>query len=213
MSDRTATDLADAPAAAKTPKIGRRPGQSETRAEILKAARAQFAEHGAGATVRAIAKAAHVDPALVLHFYRSKHELFVAAMDWPFDYDDAVRRIVSGSRSRMGKRLADFFLSIWDHPAQREPVMGLLRAATTSPQAADLLREAFGRRLLARVGAHLDDPEAPLRMSLCASQLVGLGIARYIVKIEPLSTLTHDDVAQLIAPTLQRYLTGQLPPG
>jgi AcrR family transcriptional regulator len=192
-------------------KVGRRPGETQTREAILRAARAEFAEHGAGATVRSIASAAGVDPALVIHFYRTKDDLFVEAMQWPFDFDHAVREIVAGPRSRIGQRLADFFLSIWDHPEQREPVIGLLRAATTSAQAGELLRDALGRRLLEPIGERLDRPDAALRMNLCGAALVGLGTARYIVKVEPLASMEPSAVAALIAPTLQRYLTGRLP--
>lgn len=192
-------------------RVGRRPGESQTREAILAAARAQFAERGSGASVRAIANAADVDPALVIHFYKSKDDLFVAAMEWPFDFDEAVRRIVDGPRSRIGRRLADFFLSIWDRPETREPVVGLLRAATTSPQAAELLRDALGRRLLGPIGEHLDRPDAALRMTLCGSTLVGLGTARYIVQVEPLASMEPHAVAAVVAPTLQRYLTGPLP--
>jgi AcrR family transcriptional regulator len=202
-----------AQASAKRPngKTGRRPGENRTREAILAAARAEFAEHGSGATVRAIASAAGVDPALVLHFYKTKDDLFVAAMQWPFDFEQAVDQIVSGPRSRMGLRLAEFFLSIWGHPEQREPVVGLLRAATTSAVASDLLRDALGRRLLDPIGEHLGGRDAQLRMSLCGSQLVGLGLARYIVKVEPLASMRPEAVVRAVAPTLQRYLTGPSP--
>jgi AcrR family transcriptional regulator len=192
-------------------RVGRRPGENQTREAILAAARTQFAEQGTGATVRSIARAADVDPALVIHLYRTKDDLFVAAMRWPFDFDAAVRQVVEGPRARMGRRLAEFFLSIWDRPEHREPVLGLLRAATTSTAAAELLRDALGRRLLGPIGEHLDTPDAPLRMSLCGAQLVGLGTARYIVKVEPLASMTPEAVAGVIGPVLQRYLTGRLP--
>jgi AcrR family transcriptional regulator len=170
-----------------------------------------FAEHGPHATVRAIAEAAGVDAALVIHFFGSKDGLFVAAMEWPFDFAEAVEQIVTGPRSRMGRRLADFFLSVWDQPGEREPVLGLLRAATTSPTAAELLRDQLGRRLLLPIAGYVDGPDAALRLTLCGSQLVGLGIARYIVRLEPLASLSAEEAAAAIAPTLQRYLTGPSP--
>lgn len=197
--------------ASETRKVGRRPGESRTRQAILSAARAEFSKHGLNASVRSIARAAKVDPALPLHFYGSKDNLFVAAMEWPFDFGDAIERIVDGRRSELGLRLARFFISIWDDPVSRQPIAGLLRSATTSEEAAQLLRETIADRLLGEVGKRLDDPDAPLRMSLCASQLVGLGVARYIVGLEPLASLSPDATARLLAPTLQRYLTGPLP--
>ena len=204
--------MARTPPTRRQRKAGRRPGETRTREAILAAARTQFAAYGLDATVRGIATAAKVDPALVLHFFGSKDSLFLEAMEWPFDIDEAVAAVVDGPRSRIGQRLAEFFLSIWDHPDRRDPVAGLLRAATTDRQAADLLRDLLGRRLLGGIAARLDDPHAELRVSLCGSQLVGLGIARYIVGIEPLASMDPADVAAAVAPTLQRYLTGP-PPG
>lgn len=174
------------------------------------AARAQFAEQGPNASVRAIAKAAGVDPALPLHFYGSKDRLFQLATEWPFDFDAAVEQIVSGRRSQLGHRLVTFFLSIWDDEELRDPVVAVLRAAATSAEAAATLRETFGKRLLGAVGERLGSPDAPLRMSLCASQLVGLGVARYIIELEPLASMTPGEVASAVAPTLQRYMTGSL---
>jgi AcrR family transcriptional regulator len=190
---------------------GRRPGDNRTRVAILAAARTQFAELGYdAASVRGIARAADVDPALVLHYFGSKAALFKEALAFPFDAGEVVERIVNGPRSELGRRLVQFFLSIWDDPARREHLMGMLRAATTSREAADLLREGLGERVLRPVGEHLG-PDGPLRMSLCAAHLVGLGITRYIVFIEPLASLEPDAVADLVAPAMQRYMTGRLP--
>jgi AcrR family transcriptional regulator len=190
---------------------GRRPGDNRTRAAILAAARTQFAELGYdAASVRGIARAADVDPALVLHYFGSKAGLFKEALAFPFEAVEVVQRIVEGPRSQLGRRLVQFFLSIWDDPARREHLMGMLRAATTSREAADLLREGLGERVLRPVGEHLG-PDGPLRMSLCAAHLVGLGITRYIVFIEPLASLPPDAVADLVAPAMQRYMTGRLP--
>ena len=192
-------------------RLGRRPGETRTRDAILAAARAQFAEAGFdAASVRAIARAADVDPALVLHYFGSKAALFAAALEFPFEPQEIVERVLDGPRDELGRRLARFFLSIWDVPERRDSVMALLRAATTSPDAAAMLRERIGERVLRPVGEHLGTPDAALRMSLCASHLVGLGMARYIVGVEPLASLDTDTLAELVAPALQRYLTGTL---
>jgi AcrR family transcriptional regulator len=190
---------------------GRRPGESGTRQAILDAARARFAEHGWDrATIRAIAGDAGVDPALVLHFFGSKKVLFTAAMSWPFDTDAAVEEVASGPRSQLGRRLASFFLSIWEDPERREPLMVMLRAATTNEQAAALLRESLMTLFLAPLGERLETPDAELRMSLCSSQLIGLGTARYVVAFEPLASLAPERIAELVGPNLQRYMTGAL---
>jgi AcrR family transcriptional regulator len=190
---------------------GRRPGESGTRQAILAAARRQFAERGWDrATIRAIAEDADVDPALVLHYFGSKTVLFSAAMTWPFDTDAAVDQVVTGPRAQLGRRLAEFFLSVWEDPERREPIMVMLRAATTNAQAADLLRETLMKLILGPVGSRLDVPDAELRMSLCSSQLLGLGIGRYIVGLEPLASLEPERVVDLVGPALQRYMAGKL---
>lgn len=192
-------------------RAGRRPGERETRAAILATARTQFAELGFdAASVRGIARAADVDPSLVLHYFGSKAALFAEALAWPFEADVVVERILTGPRSQLGRRLALFFLAIWDDPARREPMMAMLRAATTSAEAAALLRDGLSERVLGPVGERLGQPDAALRMSLCAAHLVGLGITRYIVFVEPLASLEPERVATLVAPALQRYMTGKL---
>ena len=190
---------------------GRRPGDSGTRQAILAAARAQFAERGWDrATIRAIASDADVDPALVLHYFGSKAVLFTAAMTWPFETDAAVEQVVTGPRAALGRRLAAFFLSIWEDPQRREPIMAMLRAATTNAQAAELLRDTLMRLILGPIGSRLELPDAELRMSLCGTHLLGLGIARYIVAFEPLASLEPERVVDLVGPALQRYMTGKL---
>jgi AcrR family transcriptional regulator len=169
---------------------GRRPGESGTQQAILDAARTQFAAHGWDrATIRAIARDADVDPALVLHFFGSKAFLFAAAMRWPFDTEAAVEAVVSGPRSELGARLAAFFLSIWEDPRQREPLMTVF---------------------LGPLGTRLGASDAELRMSLCSAQLIGLGTARYIVGFEPLASLAPERVVELVGPALQRYMTEDL---
>jgi AcrR family transcriptional regulator len=190
---------------------GRRPGESGTRQAILAAARGRFAEHGWDrTTIRAIAGDADVDPALVLHFFGSKAVLFTAAMTWPFETDSAVEQIVTGPRTQVGRRLIEFFLSVWEDPERREPIMVMLRAATTNEQAAGVLRDALMNLVLGPVGERLDLPDAELRMSLCSSQLIGLGVARYIVAFEPLASLEPERIADSVGPTLQRYMTGKV---
>jgi AcrR family transcriptional regulator len=190
---------------------GRRPGENQTRQAILSAARAQFAQHGwNGATVRAIARDADVDPALVLHFFGSKRVLFTAATSWPFETAEAVDQIVTGPRSRLGHRMVAFMLSIWEDPERREPILGMLRAATTDPHAAALVRDSFTTLVLGPVGETLDQPDADLRMTFCSSHLIGLGIARYILHMEPLASLDVERTIEIVGPALQRYMTGKL---
>ena len=146
----------------------------------------------------------------MLHFFGSKAYLFAAAMQWPFDTDAAVEEVLAGPRSQLGARLASFFLSVWEDPQRREPIMVMLRAATTNAQAAELLRETLMTVFLGPLGSRLGAPDAELRMSLCSAQLIGLGTARYIVAFEPLASLEPERVVELVGPALQRYMTGEL---
>jgi AcrR family transcriptional regulator len=198
-------------AARPSKRPGRRPGASAARAEILDAARALFSTAGFDATsIRAVARGADVDPALVLHYFSDKEDLFSEATEFPMAPGEAVAYIVPGPRGAIGRRLAEFFLGVWDDPARREPLMGLLRGATTSPYVAELLRRLLTERVLGPVGEHLATPDSALRMSLCSSQLIGLGVARYILRIEPLVSLSAAEVVDVVGPTLQRYLVGRL---
>ena len=146
----------------------------------------------------------------MLHFFGSKAFLFAAAMTWPFDTDAAVEEVLGGPRSQLGTRLASFFLSVWEDPRRREPIMVMLRAAATNAEAAELLRETLMTAFLGPLGARLGLPDPELRMSLCSAQLIGLGTARYIVGLEPLASLEPERVVELVGPALQRYMAGPL---
>jgi AcrR family transcriptional regulator len=197
----------------RTPRTGRRPGPSTTREEILEAARRLFAERGYdGATMRAIAAEAGVDAALVVHFFGTKASLLGEAVEWPYDPEAEIPKLFVDGQSHVGRHLVELFVRTWDDEGSRNPILTLLRAATTEPQAADMLREFLRRRLfgplLERVGS--DDPD--LRINLVASQLVGLGLARYVFRFEPIASARPAEVVALISPTVQRYLTGKLEP-
>jgi AcrR family transcriptional regulator len=192
-------------------RTGRRPAGSGTRDAILAAARAAFAEHGyEGATIRGIAERAGVDPALVLHYFKSKQRMFVAAMEFPFDPSEIVERVLSGDPERAGEQLIRFFLSVWDDEQARAPLFAMIRSAVSHEEAAEMLRQFITEALVARVASGLHVPHASLRPPLVGSQIVGLIFMRYIVKLEPLASLPADDVVAAIAPSVQRYLTGDL---
>jgi AcrR family transcriptional regulator len=194
-----------------TPRTGRRPGGSSTRDEILGAARKLFAERGyEGATMRAIAAEAGVDAALVVHFFGSKAGLLEAAVEWPFDPEVEMPKLLADGRHHVGRRLAELFVRTWDEEGTRNPILTLIRAASTEPQAAALLSEFLRRRLYAHLMERLGVNRADLRAELTVSQLIGLGMARYVLRFEPLASAEPDQIVDWIAPTLQRYLTGKL---
>ena len=177
----------------RTPRTGRRAGRSGTREAILDAARHLFAERGYdGASLRAIGAEAGVDAALVVHFFGTKANLLTASVRWPFDPEVELERVLSAGGSRMGDALARLFVDTWDRLGERNPIITLLRSATTEPAAAALMREFMSRRLmqplLERVGS--DQPE--LRGDLVIAQLLGLGVARYVLRLEPLAGAPAD---------------------
>jgi AcrR family transcriptional regulator len=198
----------------RTPRTGRRPGTSTSRDAILDAARRLFAERGyVGTSMRAIATDAGVDASLIVHFFGSKAKLLSEAVEWPFDPDEEMARIIAGGRRHLGEGLARLVVRTWDREGDRNAIMTLLRAATVEPAAAELLSEYFRGRLYRPLMDALRSPEAELRANLVASQLLGLGIARYVLRLEPLASMSEDEVVRWVGPTLQRYLTGRAPLG
>ncbi|MFJ3786465.1 TetR family transcriptional regulator [Streptomyces sp. NPDC090093] len=178
------------------------------RARILEAARDQFAERGYDkASVRGIARAAGVDPALVHHYFGSKDEVFAAAVEVSFEPATVVPAIVSGPRDGIGERLARFFIGVWENPASRAPLLAIVRSALTHEAAAAVLRTFVLRRLLERIAAELDVPDPKFRAELAASHMIGIAIMRYVIRVEPLASADPEEIVARVAPTLQRYLT------
>ena len=193
-------------------RTGRRPGNPDTREAILRAARDAFADRGYdAASIRAIAAAAGVDPALVHHYFGNKDQLFFAAMNAPLDPGELLPKVLAGDRDGIGERLARTFLGVWDSSAGTAGV-ALLRSALSNEWTARLLREFITTQVLRRVLENLEvDPaELPMRGSLVASQLMGLAMVRHVVKLEPAASADPEVLVAAVAPTLQRYLTAPL---
>lgn len=195
-------------------RSGRRPGDSGTRDAIRAAAIEQFSERGYDRpSMRSIAQQAGVDPALVKHYFGSKHALFVDVVELPFDPAVVIPALFGGGRDQIGARLAGFLVSVLEQPAGRQRIIGLVRAAASEPEAARMVRELLTREIFARVVEELRVDDAALRANLVASQVVGLVMARYVVGLEPLASMPAENVAAAVAPNLQHYLTGPLVTG
>jgi AcrR family transcriptional regulator len=193
-------------------RTGRRPGNQDTREAILEAARKAFAERGYdGASIRAIATSAGVDPALVHHYFGSKDQLFLAAVQAPVNPEEILPKVLVGGIDGIGERIVRTFLSVWDSPTG-STAAALIRSAVQHDWSVRMLREFMISQILRRAGKELDlDPaEAPIRASLVATQMGGLAMIRYIVKIEPMASMPAEDVVRHIGPTIQRYLEGPL---
>ena len=191
-----------------TARTGRRPGGGDSRGDILAAARASFAERGYDATsLRSVARAAGVDPALVHRFFGGKSGLFAAAMELPEDPGRLVGGLLAEGLDGVGERIVLTFVGVWDSPAAQERLVALLRAGIAGSEAADVLRGFLTEAVLEPVAAATGRRDGRWRASLAASQLVGLAVARYLLRLDPLATTPPDEVAAAIGPTLQRYLT------
>jgi AcrR family transcriptional regulator len=193
-------------------RSGRRPGNPDTRDAVLAAARAAFAERGFdGATIRGIAADAGVDPALVHHYFGSKDKLFLAAVDAPADPSELLPTVLASPRDELGAAVVRMVLHVWDGPG-RAAGLALVRSAVSNDWTAKLLREFLVATVLRRVVSTLGfDPDVrAARASLVASQIIGLVMARYVLRLEPLASASPDEVVAAIGPTVQRYLTGDV---
>ncbi|WP_216896647.1 TetR family transcriptional regulator [Nocardia alni] len=188
-------------------------GKTDTRRRILDAAREQFATYGyAATTIRAIAAAAGVDPALVHHFYGAKADLFTASMQLPEDFVRSVSHLLlDTSQSAVGERLTRFFLNLWENSDTRRQLRMTVSSGLTDGQATTALREFVTAEILNPVVVASDRQDAALRLPLAVSHLIGLAMGRYILEIEPLAHADVDTLVAWVAPTIEHYLTGESP--
>ncbi|MDX6299138.1 MAG: hypothetical protein QOF53_352 [Nocardioidaceae bacterium] len=193
---------------------GRRPGGPDTRGAILLAARRSFADKGFGSTtIRAVAAEAEVDPALVHHYFGSKDDLFLAALEIPVDPRALLPTVFEGGVTGAGERLLRIFLSVWDDPRARLPLIALVRSSLVQEGPESLLQQGILRMILEPLRTALPSAEADRRVQLVISQMAGLVMTRYLLALEPLASMPADEVVAWVAPTLQRYLDGPLPAG
>ncbi|MDQ4104394.1 MAG: TetR family transcriptional regulator [Actinomycetota bacterium] len=199
-----------APAAGGGRPRGRRPAGEDTRTALLDAARVEFTERGFdGATVRRIAQRAGVDPAMVNHWFGGKDALFVAVMEIPFNPGEIIARVLDGEREQVAERILRTFLSVWDANGGGA-LAALMRSVAGHEDAARMFREFISRVVFGKISAVVAPDRPDLRAALCGTQMAGLGMLRYVIRLEPLASADHDTVVTAIAPNLQRYLTGDL---
>ncbi len=195
-------------------RAGRPAGSPPNRETILAAARQQFAERGYdSATIRGIAARAGVDPALVHHYFGSKDRLFLAALQLQASPSEVVAEVLEGGQDGLAERLVRRILDGWesDPDGLGATLSGLVRSALSHEDAARMVREFVTREVLGRIAEALDVPQPRLRAALVASQILGLALARFVVRVEPLAGADKETLVACYAPTLQRYLTGPLP--
>jgi AcrR family transcriptional regulator len=187
--------------------VGRRPGKVDTRGDIIEAARRVFADKGYDrVSLRAIAREARVDPALVHHYFDGKASLFVAAMALPFDPRAVKERAGTGSRASGPD--VEGFLTMWDRAEGTGSDFASCAAAmAASPAVADAVREFVAERVWSVLVPNPDESNAmrARRRALVSSQLMGLAFTRYILRVPPVSTASPRQIARWVGPTLQRY--------
>jgi AcrR family transcriptional regulator len=205
--------------------VGRRPGKTDTRQEIIEAARVVFAEKGYdGTSLRAVARAAAVDPALVHHYFDGKSDLFVAAMALPFDPRQVQDRAAgthgpdapssAHPAGSPGPATVEAFLTMWDRAeGTGSSFTSCVAAMASSPNVADAMREFVTERIWNNLPRREGESEAQARrrFSMISSQLMGLAFTRYLLRVPPVSTATPKEVARWGGPTLQRYAEDPLP--
>ena len=178
-----------------------------TKAAILGAAREQFAQQGYDrASIRSIAAQAGIDPALVMRYFTSKEALFAAAVDVDLMLPD-----LSGvAVEELGARLTRHFLERWEGALSDDVLLILLRSAVTNEQVGERLRSVFVEQVVAVLARVAPPGEAERRAALVASQLLGLALTRYLLRLPGIATSPVDEVVADIAPNVQRYLAGTL---
>lgn len=188
-------------------RTGRRPGATDTREDILEAAREVFAERGYdGATVRRVAQRAGVDPALLYHYFGSKQQLFVAATEIPYDWRAVLPTILDGPREQVGERLVRVLLAYWEDPHVNPLFVGMVRSAATDPLAAGMVRRLLAEGPFMVLARAIGTPDAELRTLLMASHVMGVALLRYILRMEPVASAPAEVLVGLVGPIIQRYL-------
>lgn len=191
---------------------GRRPGPSTSRDEILAAARELFARHGyERASLRAIASKAKVDPALIAHFFGSKEGLLRQALTPPLDPAPVIGQAVRDAPAqRRGEYLVRGIVSVWDNPAVNPVLLSMLRTGLSHDLAMTVLRQTLQSTVITAVAGVADQDDANTRAQLVAAHMVGVAVARYLLRLPEVAAMTPDELGRVVGPAVQHYLTDPL---
>jgi AcrR family transcriptional regulator len=196
----------------REPRVGRRPGNQDTRGQIITAARQAFAAKGfAGASMRGIAAEAGVDAALIHHYFENKEQLFLATVALPLEMPQKLEEVAAGGLDGIGERLVRTLLGVWDSDLQPSLIAGI-RTTLTDPALTRSVGEFLALEIIGRVLRRDDLPpeEANRRAGLAASQVLGLVIGRYVLQLPLLVSRRSEDLVVEVGPTVQRYLDGHI---
>jgi AcrR family transcriptional regulator len=195
----------------KTAAPGPRDERGVLSARILSAAREEFAQHGwAGTTMRAVARAADVDPALVYHYFGSKEALLDAATNPPQRWLDSVARTWTTPVDELGAALLRLMLGAWADDEIGPVLRAVLLTAAHDEATREKLRRVVESSLMGVSALGVDDRDRLRRSGLISSQMMGLAMMRYVWKVEPVASMSDDELVAAIAPNLQHYIEGDL---
>jgi AcrR family transcriptional regulator len=176
-----------------------RRSSAETKAVILAAAKERFAESGfERATIRAIAADANIDPSMVMRYFGNKDQLFAAAADFDLDFPD----LSAVEADQLGAALVAHFMNRWERD---DALIVLLRSSTTNAEAAQRMQQIFAAQLMPEI-AKVNAAEPARSAGLIATQMLGLALCRYVLKLPPVVAMSRDEVVSWLGPTCQRYL-------
>ena len=197
------------------PRAGARSGASG-KAAIIRAATQEFADRGyEAASLRAIARRAGVDSALVHHYFENKADLFTATLGAPLRPDRAITAILAGPRDEVGTSIVRYLLTQLDDQKAQARVVAILRTAVGSGPGSRMLKEFLVREVFQRLAAASSSDDADLRANLAAAQLVGVLLTRFVLRLEPIASAPTDELVRRVGPVIQWHLFGSgepLPP-
>jgi len=197
--------------AKKSTTPGPRDERGVLSARILAAARDEFAEQGwAGTTLRAVARAADVDPALVYHYFGSKEGLLDAATNPPQKWLDSIAKVWTTPVDQLGTALITLLLASWADDEIGPTLRDILQTAAHEPSTREKLRRVVEGSLMGVSELGSDERNRLIRSGLISSQMMGFALMRYVWKIEPVASMPDDEVVAAIAPNLQHYVNGDL---
>jgi AcrR family transcriptional regulator len=177
---------------------------TQTRADILAAARLRFGSDGyERTTLRAVAADVGIDPALVIRYFGSKQELFAAAAEFTLDLPD----LTAVHPDDVADALLPSFFAVWEDDTT---FVALLRAAMTSPTAADTMRRIFATQVAPKLATITPDNPAQ-RAGLMGAFVVGLAATRYVLANPAVADLSRDELIAWARPVISQLLVGPAP--
>ncbi|MFI7601282.1 TetR family transcriptional regulator [Actinoplanes sp. NPDC049681] len=182
-----------------------------TRRMLIDAAQQEILERGYhGTSLRGVARRSGVDPSLVRHYFGSKDELLMQAVQGHIDPVEFAKEILRGAPGAVGSRIVRFMLGFWEDPASTKSLVRLV-STLNSPQIADLMKDAFIVPFFGAIAAEVSPDRPELRAALAASQMMTLGLSRYVLGAPTLSRMERQELVRIVGRSLQRCLTGPLP--